>query len=263
MRSLSNIIKSGRIRSQSFLDLSQRSISEIVEKVYGEETGVEVEKHTTDMTSELIHKRKEELTYLEGKIASLEEEIQKKRTEADNKIEEILSKAQAKSEKLLNDAKEEEMKLLEDAHLKQAEIIQLAHDEAAQIKVVAEKEKEALLESVEGEVVDTIITLLKHLISEELNENVAWLKLVVRKMLLCNPAIDTFKLLVSPHNMALIEQDRVDFMEGISKITQIQCDEVLNDTTCILETSQGNIEYDVSDGLEKMITEIRILKGIS
>ena len=256
MRSLSNIIKSGRIRSQSFLDLSQRPVPEIVEKVYKNEFEQNVEILHADMTTELIHKREEEL-------ALLEEEIQKKRIEADNKIEEILSEAHTKSEMLLEDAKKQEMELLEEAHQKQAEIIQLAHDEAEQIRQQALNEKQALLVSVEDEVVDTMISLLKHIISEELNENVEWLKLVVRKMLMSDSSTETFKLRVSPYNMQLIEQDETRFMEGISKVTQIKSDESLNDTTCILETSQGNIEYDVNQGLEKMITEIRILKGIS
>ena len=257
MRSLSNIIKSGRIRSQSFLDLSQRQLSEmIVRETYESDLSLNVNSKETDVTTELIHKRKEEL-YL------LEEEIQRKREEANRKIEEILSEAYSKSDLLLNEAAEEKNKVLQEAHQRQAEIIQLAEDEANQIKSSAEKEKQALLESVEDEVVDTMITLLQHLISEELQHNVAWLKLVVRKMLLNDLTTESFKLLVSPHNMILIEQNQTSFKEGISKVTNIECDETLNDTTCILETSQGKIEYDVSQGLEKMITEIRMLKGIS
>ncbi|MBP3887121.1 MAG: hypothetical protein J6F30_05650 [Cellulosilyticum sp.] len=254
---MSNIIKSGRIRSQSFLDLSQRQLSEmIVRETYESDLSLNVNSKETDVTTELIHKRKEEL-YL------LEEEIQRKREEANRKIEEILSEAYSKSDLLLNEAAEEKNKVLQEAHQRQAEIIQLAEDEANQIKSSAEKEKQALLESVEDEVVDTMITLLQHLISEELQHNVAWLKLVVRKMLLNDLTTESFKLLVSPHNMILIEQNQTSFKEGISKVTNIECDETLNDTTCILETSQGKIEYDVSQGLEKMITEIRMLKGIS
>lgn len=257
MRSLSNIIKSGRIRSQSFLDLSQRQLSEMIAReTYESDLSLNVNSKETDVTTELIHKRKEELSLLE-------EEIQRKREEANRKIEEILSEAYSKSDLLLNEAAEEKNKVLQEAHQRQAEIIQLAEDEANQIKSSAEKEKQALLESVEDEVVDTMITLLQHLISEELQHNVAWLKLVVRKMLLNDLTTESFKLLVSPHNMTLIEQNQTSFKEGISKVTNIECDETLNDTTCILETSQGKIEYDVSQGLEKMITEIRMLKGIS
>ena len=256
MRSLSNIIKSGRIRSQSFLDLSQRPISEIVEKVYEEKSNISIEIPDTDRMAELIHKRKEEL-------ALVEEEIQKKREDADNKIKELLANAHIESEKILNEANAQKAMLLEEAHQKQAEILQLAQGEAENIKALAQEEKKALLESTEDEVVDTMLVLLKHIISEELNHNVIWLKLVVRKMLLNDLSTESFKLVVSPHNMALINKEEARFMEGLSKVTQIQIDETLNDTTCILETSQGNIEYDVSQGLEKIMTEIRILQGIS
>lgn len=257
MRSLSNIIKGGRIRSHSLLDFSQRPVLDMAQRGYKQTLNMDIEiSNRDDETTELIHKRKEELSLLE-------EEIQKKREEAYDEVNAILSEAHQKSEVLLNSAKEQEEKILKEAHQKQAEIIQLAHDEAEQIKVSANKEKQALLESVEDEIVHTMITMLKHIISEELNANVAWLKLIVRKMITSDPTSDTFKLYVSPKNMQLINQEYACFMEGISKVTEIKSEETLNDTSCILETSQGNIEYDVSQGVEKMITEIRILKSIS
>ena len=256
MMSLSNIIKGGRIRSQSYLDLSQRVTTEI-QRIYedGQCDGLE-EADASNQTEELIHKRKKELASIEG-------EIQKKREDADNKIEELLSEAIAKAQAIEKEAKDKETSLLAEAYQKQAEIIQLASEEAEMIKATAMKEKETLLDSVEGEVVETMISLLKHIISEELKENVEWLRLVVRKMLHADQTTETFKLYVSPCNMQLIQNDQVKFMEGISKITHIESDETLNDTTCVLETSQGNIEYDVNQGLEKMITEMRILEGIS
>ncbi|MBE6021730.1 MAG: hypothetical protein E7231_00695 [Cellulosilyticum sp.] len=255
MRSLSNIIKGGRIRSQSYLDLSQRLIQQSENKYdigqYEEEVAA-----TSDETIELIHKREQEL-------ALIEEEIEKKRKDADNKIESLLSEAIAKGQAIEKEAKEKESLILAEAYQKQAEIIQLASEEANQTRKMAEDEKRALLESVEGEVVETMISLLQHIISEELEHNVEWLRLVVRKMLLSDQVSEKFKLYVSTNNMQRIEEDRLAFMEGLSKIAHIESDETLKDTACILETSQGCIEYDVSNGLEKMITELRILQGIS
>lgn len=252
---MSNIIKGGRIRSQSYLDLSQRLKPE-VEKVYDNGQCKIEEVEVSNVSLELIKEKEKEL-------ALIEEEIQNKRKNADKQIEEMLAEAISRCKDMERRASDEKTALLAEAHDRQAEIIQLAQNEAESIKTSAIQEKQALLESVEGEVVETMISLLKHIISEELNENVDWLKLVVRKMLLEDQTTETFKLRVSSYNMKLIEAEKAHFMEGISKVTHIECDETLNDTTCILETSQGNIEYDVSQGLERMITEIRILKCIS
>ena len=237
---MSNIIKGGRIRSQSYLDLSQRLKPEIL-KIYDERQCETEQVEVFDDSIEKIEERKKELAFLEEMLAQTIEKCKAMEQQAIDKKAEILAQAQDR----------------------QDEMIQLAYDEAEAIKKSAYLEKQSLLKSVEGEVVETMISLLRHIISEELNENVEWLKLVVRKMLLQDQTTETFKLRVSIHNMQMIERDKAHFMEGISKVTQIESDETLNDTTCILETSQGNIEYDVSQGLERMMTEIRIVKGIS
>jgi len=254
---LSNIIKSGRIRNQSYLDLSQRHVSSN-QKLYVNE----IEQQESEMVNsdddliELLHKRKEELN-------TLEEEIQKKMKDADNKVEALLSDAASRCEMMEKEIKDKESEVLAEAHRNRDEMIQQAEIEASQIIEAAQAEKRSLLQSAEGEVVETLITLLKHIISEEINENVEWLRLVVRKMLMQDRSSDAFKLIVSPHCLQLIEKEQEQFLEGLSKVTAIESDETLNDTSCILETNQGNIEYDISYGLEKIISEIRILKGLS
>lgn len=257
MRSLSNIIKSGRIRSQSYLDLSQRLVG-TNQKLFADE----IEQAESEMVNsdddliELIGKRREELS-------RIEEEIQKKLKDADNKVETLLSDAASKCELMERKIKDKESEVLAKAHRSSEEMIQQAEVEASQIIEAAQAEKRSLLQSTEGEVVEILITLLKHIISEEMNENVEWLRLVVRKMLMQDQSSDTFKLVVSPYCLQLIEKDQKHFLEGLSKVTTIESNETLNDTSCILETNQGNIEYDVSYGLEKIISEIRILKGLS
>lgn len=257
MRSLSNIIKSGRIRSQSYLDLSQRLVSSNQKLLVDEIEQAESETvNSDDDLIELIGKRREELN-------RIEEEIQKKLKDADNKVEALLSDAASRCEMMEKEIKDKESEVLAKAHRSRNEMIQQAEVEASQIIEAAQAEKRSLLQSTEGEVVETLITLLKHIISEEMNENVEWLRLVVRKMLMQDQSSDTFKLVVSPYCLQLIEKDQKHFLEGLSKVTTIESNETLNDTSCILETNQGNIEYDVSYGLEKIISEIRILKGLS
>lgn len=252
---MSNIIKSARIRSQSFLDLSQRLISDPVENDYIDQGG-ENKSTIDDETSELIHKRKEELELIE-------KEIQKKLQDADKRVEEIILEANLKKQNMENEIKDKETKILAETQQKQDEVIQLAKKEADEIIEAAYAEKEALLGAVEGEVVETMITILQHIISEELNENVEWLRLVVRKMLHKDQFTEAIKLVVSPNCLQLIEEDKPHFLDGISKDMVIESSDLLNDTSCILETNQGNIEYDVSNGLNKMISEIKLLKELS
>ena len=256
MRSLSNIIKSARIRSQSFLDLSQRLASESLKDDgmhYSEENQpISMDDETLD----LIHKRKEELDLIE-------KEIQQKFQDADKKVEEMLAEAALKQQNMEEEAKDKEAKMLAEAHEKQNEVIEHAKKEADGIIEAAHAEKKALLQSVEGEVVETLITILQHIISEELSENVEWLRLVVRKMLHKEQFVEAIKLVVSPNCLQLIEKDKEHFFEGIPKEIVIESSDALNDTSCILETNQGNIEYDVNNGLNKMISEIKLLKELS
>lgn len=255
MRSLSNIIKSGRIRSQSLLDLSQRLNSQSLENGAMHQ-GEQNSQATDDETVELIHKRKE-------KLEQLEKEIQKKLEDADKKVEEMVSEAVLKKQNMENEIKDKEARMLDEMQQKQAEIIQSANEEADKIVKAAHDKKEALLEAVEGEVVETMITILQHIISEELSENVEWLRLVVRKMLHKNQFAEAIKLVVSPNCLRRIEEDKEHFLEGIPEEIVIESSDSLNDTSCILETNQGNIEYDVNNGLNKMISEIKLLKALS
>ena len=255
MRSLSNIIKSGRIRSQIPLDLSQRLTSKPAQN----NSINEDEKNQStidDETLELIHKREE-------KLELIEKEIQKKLEDADKKVEEMMSEAILKRQSMENEIKDKETRILAEMHQKQAEVIQLAKKEADEIIEAAHAKKEALLEAVEDEVVETMITILQHIISEELRGNVEWLRLVVRKMLHKEQFVEAIKLVVSPNCLRLIEEDKEHFLEDIPKDIIIESSDLLNDTSCILETNQGNIEYDVNNGLNRMISEIKLLKELS
>ena len=255
MRSLSNIIKSGRIRSQSLLDLSQRRTSASAVDDYINQ-GEQNKSTIDDETLELIHKREE-------KLELIEKEIQKKLEDADKKVEEILSEAILKKQSMEAEIRDRETRMLDQIQQKEAETIQLAKKEADEIIEAAHAEKEALLEAVEGEVVQTMITILQHIISEELSENVEWLRLVVRKMLHKEQFTEAIKLVVSPYCLRLIEEDKEHFLEDMPKDITIESSDLLNDTSCILETNQGNIEYDVSNGLNRMISEIKLLKELS
>lgn len=253
---MSNIIKSGRIRSRSILDLSDRVIHQ-VESLYDEvevKSEIELDEEGSDLKN--ISQKENELKALEGVL-------QEKLAEADHKVEKILSEAIEKAQIIEKDARDKETEMIANAYHKQEEILRQAEEEAMTIRKVALDEKKSMLEAVEGEVVEVIITLLQHIISEEVTGHVEWLKLVVRRLLLQEEISEETTLLVSSNTMALLEKDKEELLTSLSKLSAIEVNETLNDTTCILVTNQGNIEYDINEGLKKVVSELRILKDLT
>lgn len=228
-----------------------------VEGIYEE---AEVETEVTSMGTvpnlEMISQKEKELIALEGLL-------QDKMSEADSKIESMLAEAIEKAQSIENSARDKETNMLAETYHRQEEIIAKAEEEAEAIKKAALDEKREMLKAVEGKVVETIITLLQHIISEEIDGHVEWLKLVVRRILLQEEIDEDTTLLVSSNNRIRLEEEKNQFINSLSKLTTIEVSESLNDTTCVLVTSQGNIEYDINEGLRKVVSELRILKGLS
>lgn len=253
---MSSIIKSGRIRSRSILDLSDRVIPQL-ESICNE-VEIETESRLNDeaFNLEIINQKENELKALEGLI-------KEKLVEADHKVDRIISDATEKAQIIEKNVRDKETEIMADAYHKQEEILKQAKEEAMTIRKAASDEKKSMLEAVESEVVEVIITLLQHIISEEVTGHAEWLKLVVRRLLLQEKISEETTLLVSSNTMAYLERDKDELVANLSKLSAIEVSESLNDTTCVLVTNQGNIEYDINDGLRKVVSELRILKDLT
>ncbi len=263
---MSSIIKSASIRSQGIIDLSSRGHKfplESSNEPSDEQVVEEVEANEMRSVAHLLQEKQEE-------FARLNSVIQEKLLEATREAECILAKAIEEANQMKEEANQmkeeaviEKNALLEEAYHQQEEVLRCAEDKVAQIKKEALEEKKAMLEAVEGDVVETIITLLQHIISEELTIGVDWLKMIVRRMLLQEDVGETVTLLISKENMNRLGKEKEALIASLSKLASIEASDTLNDTTCILVTKQGNIEYDINEGLNKMIAELRVLKGLS
>ena len=256
---MSSIIKSASIRSQGIIDLSSRGHKfplESSNEPSDEQVVEEVEANEMRSVAHLLQEKQEE-------FARLNSVIQEKLLEATREAECILAKAKEEANQMKEEAVIEKNALLEEAYHQQEEVLRCAEDKVTQIKKEALEEKKAMLEAVEGDVVETIITLLQHIISEELTIGVDWLKMIVRRMLLQEDVGETVTLLISKENMNRLGKEKEALIAGLSKLASIEASDTLNDTTCILVTKQGNIEYDINEGLNKMIAELRVLKGLS
>ena len=258
MRSLSSIIKGGRTRDQGVFDFSVHIpqkvvVEEVYEDVVSQEDEMSLMHHVTSKT---IEEKKAELEALEQQIIC-------RKAEAEQKVDEILSEAYAKAHTLEEEAKIQKTAILSEAYEKQKEILDSAEAELEKIKNDGLQEKAEMLEQVEGEVVETMISLLSHIISDELTYNKEWLLLVVRKMLKRQDIEEDVTLFVSPKSYEALEVHKEEILQEIRKLSDIKIDESMSDSSCKLVTTEGNIEYDVRHGLEKMISELRILKSIS
>ncbi len=256
---MSSIIKSASIRSQGIIDLSSRGHKfplESSNEPSDEQVVEEVEANEMRSVAHLLQEKQEE-------FARLNSVIQEKLLEATREAECILAKAKEEANQMKEEAVIEKNALLEEAYHQQEEVLRCAEDKVTQIKKEALEEKKAMLEAVEGDVVETIITLLQHIISEELTIGVDWLKMIVRRMLLQEDVGETVTLLISKENMNRLGKEKEALIASLSKLASIEASDTLNDTTCILVTKQGNIEYDINEGLNKMIAELRVLKGLS
>lgn len=253
---MSNIIKSTRIRSQSILNLSDRVILQAKENDNQEQDKISIGIRETSLDLEAIKQKEKELKILE-------ECLQNKLTLAQIEAENILFQATEKSQKIEEEALNLKEKIIAEAYDEQIAIQKRAEEEAKIIRNAALDEKKQILESVEDDVVEVVIRLLQHIISEEVKGDIEWLKLVVRRLLLQEEINGVVTLFVSPHTMELLEKEEEMFIENISKLAAIEVNDTLNDTTCVLATSQGNIEYDITEGLKNVIKELRILKDLT
>lgn len=250
---MSNIIKGARVRSESILDLSSRVFPVQEESTCKQE---DINHDEVILIDETIKEKQAELL-------GLEELIQKQLEEANKRAEEIVNAGYERAKEIESSAQTQAEVIISEASRQQEEMLKNAGERAADIKAHAIAEKEEMLLAVEGEVVETIIKLTQHIISKELVHNTNWIKYLVRKMLMQEAVSEEVILRISNTNKQYLESEKEELIASLSKLAEIEADETLNETTLVLVTSQGNIEYDVSYGLDQVISELRILKSLS
>ncbi len=248
MRSLSSIIKGERIRTQGIIDFSTRQVEWSTE-------GNDV--HTV---TEEINKDIEEMSnYKEKQLKEVQEIVDAKLAQANKQVNQILFEAKTKAKAIEEAAEELKNNLLSKALEEKEEILQDAHRQAEEIRADAYKEKNELIMGTEEELVNMLMALLNHIISEEMQYQTEWLKCLVRKMLSKDEILGEVKVIISPILFNRLSEEEIVVIEGIQKGLTIETKDNLNETTCIIEYNQGTIVYDVTQGLERVIKDTRIL----
>ena len=277
---MSSIIKGERIRNQSVINLSERfkaihieyEKAEIENEVLESVNSNHLANSLNEMPSAFEQETSQEvvsepLVDLQQKkdeiLLEAHQMAQQIVEEAKHHAEEILSGALAKAEELKEDTRAKQTQLLYETQAKAETILEEASKEAEEIKQQAYEEKEALIRSSEDELTEVLQKLLGHIISEELFENTQWLKCLVRKMLQECSTKEEIKIYVSSKVFEGLTESTKESIQALGDRVILEVKSTLSDTNCIVETKQGNIVYDVMEGMERVISEIKILEKLS
>lgn len=243
MRLLSSIIKQGRILQETTIRVGLHT-----EEPTRVQSGVE----------EMLVAEKEQINLL----------IQEAHENANSKIEE--AKVQAKE--ILKQALDENemIKTQLEETIKQSQIacqdecgrlIEVAKGEAMSIVEQAQIERAQLLESAEPEMVEIIEQLLTRIIGDQITST-KWIEVLVKKMILKEDLTGDITIYVASsytdEECSAIETK----IKQIHTTVNVKEKEDLKQTTCIVETALGSIQYDVADGLEQVLREIHTLKTL-
>lgn len=277
---MSSIIKGERIRNQSVINLSERFKAIHIEYEKAEIENEALDSINSNHVTNGLHEMPstfEQETVHEVVNEPLVDSQQKRDEilleahqmaqqiveEAKQHAEEILSGALAKAEELKEDTRAKQTQLLYETQTKTEIILEEATKEAEKIKKQAYEEKETLIKSSEDELTEVLQKLLGHIISEELFENTQWLKCLVGKMLQECPTKEEIKIYVSVKVFEELTESTKESIQALGDQVILEVKSTLSDTTCIVETKQGNIVYDVIEGMERVISEIKILQKLS
>lgn len=154
----------------------------------------------------------------------------------------------------------EHNEIIQSAEEKATEILKKATEEREQILKAAHEEKQKLLESIELETAKTISKIVEHIVGNEIYENTNWIRCFVKKVLRNENIIEDIKVIVSEKNYKAL-QGSMSSRIGQRNIF-IESSEDIADDICIVETSNGSIEYNISNTLDQVLNEIMAYQDI-
>ncbi|MDF2594862.1 MAG: hypothetical protein K0R69_1203 [Clostridia bacterium] len=253
MRLLSSIIKGGRIREQKIINLSERFSA-----VSGES---EITDFSPNQETSLVPQQ-EEIVLLEEQINLMHEKASAVLREAEGKAKEIIEAALQQAKEIKETVQEEKINLLNETFNQQNKMIETAKKEAEQIVQDAQTEKKHIIGNIEEELAQTLMSLLQYLIGEEVYRNIDWLLCIVKKMLSNDVFKEEIKVFISPAMYNKLTEENKETIKAIKNGVTLHSLDTMKDTSCRVETEEGAIEYDIKDGLDRVISDIDILKNL-
>lgn len=248
---MSSIIKKGSIIQGSVIKLQDQVKLIDFEKVLDSKASIEE-----------LPARQEDRGENQLREEALEEKeniLLRAREEAAN----LLRKAKEEAEEIRQEVFQKKQEILEYARIQEKEIIEEAKEQASYIIEGALEEKHRILSSLESEVVEIIKLLVSHIIHEEIATGYNWLNYIVRKMLVKENLTGDLTVYVSPTSLEGLAEEDYNSLKSIKESLKVLADESISDTSCIIETLEGSILYDLSEGLDKVLKDLNRLDQLA
>lgn len=262
---MSSIIKGERIRNQSIINLSEHftALQIDYERDEIEDERVVIEHKENEPQESEEEEQVSPDTLREEVLAKAHEEAQILLQEAKRNADNILSSALKEAEKMKASMKEEQYNIIEHAKGTAQQLIQEATLQSEQLKEAAVIEKERIIGNSEHEILAMVEKLVGHIVSEELYVGTWWIKAMVQKMLHECHTKEQIKVFISKGNFENLTPEQKTTIESMAEYVTIAVGNTLNNSSCLIETKQGSIAYDLKDGLERVLAELRILEKLS
>ena len=217
------------------------------------------ENQSIEYLEEKFRTKEEVQNYKRKQLHEIQELIDLKLKEADEQIgrkyAELVLRTQKEEEEINNIRKA----IIFEAEVEKQKLLSEALNEAENIKKEAIKDREELLRSTEDEIVNTVSYLTEHIISDEVKYDTRWLKMLVKKIIHKDSLIGDISVKISPGLYKRLAQEDMTQIVNLKDGIKVIQDELVNETMCIVECEQGTINYDISEGLQRVLQDIRIL----
>ena len=249
MRSLSNIIKGGRIRKETMIDFSERYAA------------MQANADDAELALEQTEEEKS-FSVFEEKMNEANEKAAQLIEEANEKAEKILQDALSNAKYIEEKAKNNEIEMQAQIDEERARLLEDTKSECSRLLEEAQAEKARIINESEGEIVNILQQLLQYIVSEELFNHTEWLECVVKRMLADERLKNPVKVLISPQLYERLSEKDRQSIENLRKEVTIEETDEVSDTACKLITGEGCVEYDLNEGLKRVISEIQILSHV-
>ena len=213
------------------------------------------------------------------------EPVEEKKLQVQEDYKKVEQEARNKAKKILSDAKIQAEALLEEAHLQKEKLLSSCYEEIQRLKQEATdkilldqkhteetinnlleeayKEKQSILAQAEPELVEILQVLLHTIIDVKITSGIEWLTLLVKKMVESEHIYEAVKVHVPSSLYHQYAKDLEGAFEDLRFPVEIEPSGQLEETSCLVETQVGSIYYDIREGLQKVLDEIKILSAIN
>lgn len=241
MRLLSNIIKHNRIHEKGIRSIGKKPLHT------GHKEAQNVLKLNTDELMEEARKKAEDY--------SIQSEA-KARAQA----EKIIEEAHSQKEKQYAACQQACEQMKEQAQKEKEKIISEAHSLAKALIEDAEQVKQNLIQSAEKDIIEIIEKILTRVVDEKIIKHPEWLKLIVKKMITTNHLMEEMTLYVGEEVYKSFGNTLKDELKAFEQCINLKVDTSLQQSGCMLETQVGSIYYDVKEGLEAALEDLKFLQ---